>query len=260
MCARGWLRLVGTETAQCPEGTVFERSYPGLKDQARQVRKDLAPVVEGCPFADDLILLASELSANAIVHSRSGLPGGAFTVRVEVRAGTSACLQVEDQGGPWVDREPDEERGRGLAMVAALAGDGKWAIEAGQAPGSRVVWIQLDADGPVPGAGSSVLPPAQLGNTQRKDDDMLAAHCACGFTEFADEEITDHLHLAFEPDDLKGNDGQVHEERDRLTCACGFSAITSEELDAHFLKVFTPDDAIGSDGRKHEPTEDPHGA
>jgi len=78
---------------------------------------------------------------------------------------------------------------------------------------------------------------------------MIAAGCACGFTELDDEEVTDHLNLVFERDDLKGNDGLAHEERDRLTCACGFPAITSEELDSHFLKVFTPGDAIGRDGR-----------
>lgn len=89
---------------------------------------------------------------------------------------------------------------------------------------------------------------------------MIAAQCACGFAELGDEEITDHLNLVFEPDDLQGSDGLAHEERDRLTCACGFSAITSDEMDAHFLKVFTPNDAIGRDGRRHEPVEDAHGA
>jgi len=150
---------MGTETAQHPDGLAFERSYPGMKDQVRQVRKDLAPVVEGCPFVDDLILLASELSANAIVHSRSGLPGGAFTVRVEMRAGAFACVEVEDQGGPWVERRQEEERGRGLAMVAALAGDGNWAIEAGQAPGTRAVWVRLGWDGPSPVDLGSCRPP-----------------------------------------------------------------------------------------------------
>jgi hypothetical protein len=81
---------------------------------------------------------------------------------------------------------------------------------------------------------------------------MIAAQCACGFTELDDEQLTDHLQLMFEPAGLVGNDGQVHEERDRLTCACGLTATAVDELDQHFLKVFTPDDAIGRDGRKHE--------
>jgi len=81
---------------------------------------------------------------------------------------------------------------------------------------------------------------------------MAVADCACGFTELADEEITDHLGLVFEPDDLAGNDGQVHQETSSLTCSCGLIAITTGELDIHFLAVFTPADAVGRDGRKHE--------
>jgi serine/threonine-protein kinase RsbW len=124
--------------------TTFERTYAGTKERVSEVRADLAPVADGCPFADDLILLASEISANAVLHSRSGLPGGAFTVRAEVRSGDYAWLEVEDQGGPWIEKKPDDEHGRGLAMVAALAGDGNWTVEAGEAPGTRVVWAWFD--------------------------------------------------------------------------------------------------------------------
>jgi hypothetical protein len=89
---------------------------------------------------------------------------------------------------------------------------------------------------------------------------MVAARCSCGFAELADEEMTDHLLSVFEPDDLKGNDGQVHEERGCLACACGLSAITTEELDAHFLKTFIPADVIGRDGQRHEPVGTRDGA
>ncbi len=146
-----------TEPTKRPGAITFERSYAGAKNQVHEVRADLAPVIEGCPFADDFVLMASELSANAIVHSTSGQPGGVFTVRAEVRPGDFAWLEVEDQGGPWVEREPDEERGRGLAMVAALAGEGNWAIKAGEAPGTRVVWVRLDWGGPP--AGMALVPP-----------------------------------------------------------------------------------------------------
>ena len=84
---------------------------------------------------------------------------------------------------------------------------------------------------------------------------MIAAQCLCGFTELADEEITDHLLVVFEPEDRRGSDGLVHEEGENLVCACGLAAITSEELDLHFLKVTVPDDAIGHDGRRHGPAE-----
>jgi hypothetical protein len=81
---------------------------------------------------------------------------------------------------------------------------------------------------------------------------MTAARCSCGYTELTDEDITDHLLRVFEPADLKGNDGQVHEEREPLTCACGLVAVTPDELDSHFLKAWTPNDALGRDGKKHE--------
>ena len=89
---------------------------------------------------------------------------------------------------------------------------------------------------------------------------MTAARCTCGFTDLADEKLTDHLLAVFEPDDHMGNDGLAHEERERLTCSCGLTASTPGELDAHFLKVFTPDDAIGRDGQRHEPTAAGDGA
>jgi hypothetical protein len=88
--------------------------------------------------------------------------------------------------------------------------------------------------------------------THREGDDMTAVQCACGFTELADEGLTDHLELVFEPQDLRGNDGLLHEETSNLTCSCGLAAATTEELDDHILAVFTPADAVGSDGKRHE--------
>jgi anti-sigma regulatory factor (Ser/Thr protein kinase) len=136
---------MNSETTKPPEATAFERTYPGTASQVHEVRADLAATADGCPITDDLILMASELCTNAIPHSRSGRQGDTFTVRAEVRPGDYAWLEVEDQGGPWIRRnDPDDEHGRGLALVTALAGDGNWAIEAGNAPGSRVVWVWLN--------------------------------------------------------------------------------------------------------------------
>jgi len=90
----------------------FQRSYGGATDQAAAVRADLAQVAEDFPVADGLVLLASELSTNAMMHSRSGLPGQTFTVRAELRPGRYAWLEVEDQGGEWVSRESDDEHWR----------------------------------------------------------------------------------------------------------------------------------------------------
>jgi hypothetical protein len=81
---------------------------------------------------------------------------------------------------------------------------------------------------------------------------MTTASCVCGFTELADETVTDHLLVVFEPDDRTGADGQVHEEGDRLVCVCGYAASTPDDLDMHFLNAFTPGDAIGRDGTRHQ--------
>jgi len=133
------------EATDLPKATTFDRSYPGEKKQVHQVRVDLAPVVAGFPAADDLILLASELVTNAVLHSRSGRPGEKFTVRAEVHPGHYAWLEVEDQGGGWAERDPnDDEHGRGLGILAYLAGDGNWGVEPGDTPGTRVVWARLD--------------------------------------------------------------------------------------------------------------------
>jgi anti-sigma regulatory factor (Ser/Thr protein kinase) len=130
--------------AKPPEATRFRHAYRGQRDQVRVVRADLAPLLDGFPRADDLTLMASELATNAVIHSQSGQPGGTFTVRAEVLAGDYAWLEVEDQGGPWVVKDHDDEHGRGLEMVAALAGEGNWTIDTGTKPGSHVVWVLLD--------------------------------------------------------------------------------------------------------------------
>jgi hypothetical protein len=79
----------------------------------------------------------------------------------------------------------------------------------------------------------------------------FAARCSCGFTEMRDEEIGDHLLEVFEPDDLRGGDGLVHEEYDVLACACGQSFAAPGEFDVHLLTAFTPADGVGRDGRRH---------
>ena len=95
-----------------------------------------------CPVADDLVLLASELVTNAILHSRSGHPARTFAVRATLYPGDYAWVEVTDQGGGWTADEHDDEHGRGLAIVAAIAGDGNWGIDGDAA--SRTTWFRLN--------------------------------------------------------------------------------------------------------------------
>lgn len=128
-------------SAQAPADTVtFTRAYPGRTDQAGQVRADLRALLDGCPITDEVILCASELAANAVVHSHSGYLDATFTVRVEIHHRNYAWIEVEDQGGPWAESAPDPTRGRGLDIVRAFAAD--WGIEGDHR--SRVIWARIN--------------------------------------------------------------------------------------------------------------------
>jgi anti-sigma regulatory factor (Ser/Thr protein kinase) len=74
----------------------------------------------------DLDLVLSELATNAIQHTRSGLAGGTFAVRLVVHP-DRVRVEVRDNG-PRGSRVPtpkaatmSAERGRGLALVDAFA-------------------------------------------------------------------------------------------------------------------------------------------
>jgi serine/threonine-protein kinase RsbW len=114
--------------------------YPGRADQVSAVRASLTDLLRDCPVADDALLCASELATNAVRHSRSGLPGGQFTLHGAVIAGGSVLIGVEDEGGPWAPSVEDPARGHGLDIIQALAAD--WGIEGNYC--SRAVWVRID--------------------------------------------------------------------------------------------------------------------
>lgn len=134
------------QTTKPRESTTFDRSYPGLVDQVARMRADLTHAALGCPVVDDLVLLASEFATNAILHSNSGHPGQVFTVRVTIYHGEYVWAEVADKGGRWAIDPHDDEHGRGLAIVAAVAGVGNWGIDGDEA--SRVAWFRLELDQP----------------------------------------------------------------------------------------------------------------
>jgi serine/threonine-protein kinase RsbW len=119
------------------------RSYPGQRGQVRLVRAALSRLLEDCPSCADAVLIASELAANAVLHTRSSAPGGQFTVRAEVRPGGYVLIEVDDQGGPWAPRDRQDDRPHGLDLINALAGTGNWGIH-GDAEDGRTAWARLD--------------------------------------------------------------------------------------------------------------------
>jgi len=77
--------------------------------------------------ADDVILCASELAANAVLHSDSRLPSGTFTVRTTISPDHYVRIDVEDNGGPWAPAASDPPHHHGLDIVRTLAS--AWGID-----------------------------------------------------------------------------------------------------------------------------------
>ncbi len=132
---------------------LYVTSYPGRVDQIRRMRRELTELLEDCPAADEIVLCASELAANAVWHSRSRRPGGMFTLQVEVSRGDYVRIAIDDDGGPWAEADSGLDRGRGLVIVAALTAD--WGVAAGPAGRSVWAWFDWPASSWVPPGGAS---------------------------------------------------------------------------------------------------------
>ena len=123
--------------------TIAEQRFPGVPESAAAARRFVAGRVTETGLAHVAALVVGELACNAIRHSRSGLPGGTFTVCVEV---TAAWLRVAvaDQGGagtPMVRQvSADADDGRGLSIVDALASE--WG--AGSYRRGLLVWARFE--------------------------------------------------------------------------------------------------------------------
>ena len=123
--------------AKSPAGVrVAAVTCPGRPEEVGQVRSVLRRFLEDCPAAPDVLLCASELAANAVRHSDSGEAGGTFTVRAKLSPGEYVAVEVEDDGGRWIERGPRPTGGRGLGILGALATD--WGVRS--AASGRTVW------------------------------------------------------------------------------------------------------------------------
>jgi anti-sigma regulatory factor (Ser/Thr protein kinase) len=114
----------------------YAGTFPGELSQVGQVRAGLRAYLGDCPRSADAVLIASELAANAVLHSRSA--GESFTVRCEVFR-DYIWIEVEDHGGPWMCRQRDD-RPHGLDIVTALVGE-SWGVET--SGGCRVTWARV---------------------------------------------------------------------------------------------------------------------
>ncbi|AXG78794.1 ATP-binding protein [Streptomyces paludis] len=137
--------------------------HPRSVSRARDVlRRDFG--LPGEP-GDTAALLLSELVTNALRH---GSPRGREIAVTLLRVEGLLRLEVEDAGEclprPRVS-EPDDECGRGLALIDALATD--WGVAPRSGPGKRV-WATLEVAGRGdPGAGAGAGMGAGVGSGVR---------------------------------------------------------------------------------------------
>ncbi|MFG2950823.1 ATP-binding protein [Streptomyces adustus] len=124
--------------------TKWLRLFPGLPQQVAEARYFVAALMEaeGPRAVDDAVLITSELASNAVRHSRSGRQGGWFGVSVRFED-DRIRIEVIDEGGDnepqLLDATEQQEGGRGLLMMAALAKD--WGVN--ERLHGRSVWADL---------------------------------------------------------------------------------------------------------------------
>jgi anti-sigma regulatory factor (Ser/Thr protein kinase) len=118
--------------------TKYQGTFGGRAEEASRVRREITDYLGNCPAADDMVLIASELAANCILHTRSR--GASFRVRCELSPG-AARIEAEDMGGPWRHRKPGH-RPHGLDIVEALTGPDGWGTKR-TSDDARVVWARL---------------------------------------------------------------------------------------------------------------------
>jgi anti-sigma regulatory factor (Ser/Thr protein kinase) len=114
---------------------VHHASYPGVREAVSQARHHVVAALAGMPDCSDVAFAVSEVASNAVLHSRSGHPGGWFTIAVDVVPGALVAVVVTDQGGPWKDSGPDFYP-HGLQIVRELAAGVR--IDGGE--DGRTIW------------------------------------------------------------------------------------------------------------------------
>jgi anti-sigma regulatory factor (Ser/Thr protein kinase) len=106
----------------------WRRVFPGRLDQVARARSWTAMLLADTSRAEDAELILTELVSNALLHTRSGEPGGWFGV--EITLGRHARIAVHDLGGRPTPQlvctapESDDvlaEHGHGLRVVQDLA-------------------------------------------------------------------------------------------------------------------------------------------
>jgi anti-sigma regulatory factor (Ser/Thr protein kinase) len=98
-------------------------TFPGVVAIVPAARLFVRGILADSPRAADAELIAAELVTNAIRHTPSGRAGGQFTVSIWAKPGWARIEVADDGAGQWhaLPGDTDDEYGRGLTIVAALA-------------------------------------------------------------------------------------------------------------------------------------------
>lgn len=131
-------------------GVRWRRVFPGYERELAVMRHWLRSVLPDCPVRDDVIYIASELSANAVRHTASGR-GGCFAVEITclVAAVRVAVADCGAKAGPRLIEDPVSENGRGLHVVAGLAfRSGVSGDHRGRLVWADVKWGESEFGGP----------------------------------------------------------------------------------------------------------------
>ncbi|MFI1190722.1 ATP-binding protein [Streptomyces californicus] len=135
-------------------GELYRLILPNTAGAARLARDFVASLLglsRHTGLVDDARICVTELVTNAHRHTRTPL------IHVDAAVNRRrVTITVTDEGGPLAGAlgalraSPEEEHGRGLALVANLALAWGTANAGPQHPGRKAVWFTLGRPGPTP--------------------------------------------------------------------------------------------------------------
>ena len=128
---------------------LFLRTYPADLASATRARHDVADVLLarnpgiGRGVIDDVQLVVSELTSNAVRHARSRFDLAVDVLSVDANADRIRVAVADDSPRAPVRRESprDTSEGRGMVIVAAVAED--WGVD--QLGHGKRVWADIRA-------------------------------------------------------------------------------------------------------------------
>ncbi|MFC5830291.1 ATP-binding protein [Nonomuraea insulae] len=127
------------------ERFLAEAVVPGAESSVPLLRHYVTLVLTaaGHPDPETMRLVLTELASNAVVHTRSGSPGGLVTVEVFEISDRLARVEVTDDGAQTIPQprqaEDDANHGRGLCLVEAMSA--RWGVRPGTA--GTTVWAEV---------------------------------------------------------------------------------------------------------------------